>query len=127
AIRPEWEQAAVFEAQVLQKSSPTEAARVLGAFVDKYPNSREARLNYARALVLDKRFPEARSQFEAVLAAAPANTEVIYAVGVLAFQLKDYPVAEQNMKRLLGSGYRDQNGVRFLLGQIAEEQEALPR
>ena len=58
-------------------------------------------------LVLDKRLPEARKQFEAVLAANPGNTEVIYAVGLLAFQLKDYAVAEENMKRLLAMGYRD--------------------
>src|SRR6266404_8770822 len=31
------------------------------------------------------------------------------------------------MKRLLGMGYRDPNGVRYLLGQIAEEQKAWPR
>jgi tetratricopeptide (TPR) repeat protein len=127
AIRPEWEMAAAFEAQVLQKGSPREAAKVLGDFVQRNPASREARLNYARALVLDKRYPEARKQFEAVLAANPGNTEVVYAVGLLAFQLKDYQVAEENMKRLLGMSYRDQDGVRYLLGQIAEEQKLWPK
>jgi tetratricopeptide (TPR) repeat protein len=125
-IRPDWETAAIFEAQLLQKRSPAEAAKVLGAFVEKYPAAREARINYARVLVLDKRFPEARKQFEALLGANPGNTEVIYAVGLLAFQLKDYPVAEENMKRLLGLKYRDPNGVRFVLGQIAEEQKQWP-
>jgi tetratricopeptide (TPR) repeat protein len=124
--RPDWETAAIFEAQVLQKRSPAEAAKVLGDFVEKYPAAREARINYARVLVLDKRFPEARKQFEALLGANPGNTEVIYAVGLLAFQLKDYPVAEENMKRLLGLKYRDPNGVRFVLGQIAEEQKQWP-
>ena len=126
-LRPDWEAAAVFEAQILQKRSTTEAAKRLGQFVERNPNSREARLNYARALVLDKRFPEARKQFEAVLAASPGNTDVIYAVGLLAFQLKDYAMAEENMKRLLGTSYRDPDGVRFVLGQIAEEQKQWPR
>ncbi len=126
ALRPDWETAVVFEAQVLQKRSPAEAAKRLGEFVEKHPGSREARLNYARALVLDKRYPEARKQFEAVLAASPGNAEVVYAVGLLAFQLKDYAVAEENMKRLLGMRYRDPNGVRYLLGQIAEEQKHWP-
>jgi tetratricopeptide (TPR) repeat protein len=125
-IRPEWETAAILEAQLLQKRSPSEAAKVLGEFIDKYPTARDARINYARVLVLDKRFPEARKQFEALLGANPGNTEVIYAVGLLAFQLKDYPVAEENMKRLLGLKYRDPNGVRFVLGQIAEEQKHWP-
>ena len=127
ALRPDWELAALLEAQILQRRSPSAAAKVLGDFVAKNPNSREARLNYARALMLDKRLPEARQQFEAVLTANPGNTEVIYAVGLLAFQLKDYPVAEENMKRLLGLGYRDPDAVRYVLGQIAEEQKQWPQ
>jgi Flp pilus assembly protein TadD len=126
-LRPDWELAALLEAQIVQKRSPAMAAKVLGDFVERNPDSREARLNYARALVLDKRMPEARAQFEAVLAANPGNPEVIYAVGLLAFQLKDYPVAEQNMKRLLGMNYRDANAVRYLLGQIAEDQKRWPQ
>ena len=127
ALRPDWETAAILEAQILQKRSPAEAAKSLGAFVEKNPGAREARLNYARALVLDKRYPEARKQFEALLAANPGNADVVYAVGLLAFQLKDFPVAEENMKRLLAMGYRDPNGVKYLLGQIAEEQKQWPR
>jgi Flp pilus assembly protein TadD len=122
-LRPDWELAALYEAQLLQKRSPGEAARALEAFVTKNPGAREARLGYARALVLDKRYPDARKQFETLLAANPGNTDVIYAVGVLAFQLKDFQVAEDNLKRLLGLPYRDPNGVRYLLGQIAEEQK----
>jgi tetratricopeptide (TPR) repeat protein len=127
ALRPDWELAALLEAQIVQRRSPAAAAKVLEDFVAKNPGSREARLNYARLLVLDKRLPEARKQFEAVLAANPGNPEVIYAVGLLAFQLKDYAVAEENMKRLLGLNYRDANGVRYLLGQIAEEQKNWPQ
>jgi tetratricopeptide (TPR) repeat protein len=126
-LRADWEPAAILQAQILQRRSPAEAARHLGEFVAAHPEAREARMNYARLLVLDKRFPEARKQFEAILAASPGNTEVIYAVGLLAFQLKDYVTAEQNMKRLLALGYREPNAVRYLLGQIAEEQKQWPR
>ena len=126
-LRPDWELAAMLEAQVLQKKSPAEAAKSLGAFVEKNPNAREARLNYARVLVLDKRLPEARKQFEAVANANPQNPEVIYAVGLLAFQLKDYKAAEGYMKRVLGLNYRDPDAVRYLLGQIAEEQKQWPQ
>ncbi len=122
-LRADWETAVMYEAQLLQKRSPAQAARRLGDYVEKHPDSREARLNYARALVLDKRFPEARKQFEAVLEASPGNADVVYAVGVLAFQLKDYPVAEESMKRLLGMRFRDPDGARYVLGQIAEEQK----
>jgi len=126
-LQPEWELAVLLEAQVLQKRSNAAAAKRLGEFVEKYPQSREVRLSYARVLVLEKRLPEARKQFEAVAAANPKNPEVIYAVGLLAYQLKDYSAAEGYMKRVLDLGYRDPEGVRYLLGQMAEEQKAWPR
>jgi tetratricopeptide (TPR) repeat protein len=126
-LRPDWESAVLFEAQILQKRSTAEAAKRLGEFVERNPDSREARLGYARALVMDKRLPEARKQFETVLAANPDNAELTYAVGVLAFQLKDYTMAEDSMKKLLGMKYRDPDGVRYILGQIAEEQKDWPR
>jgi tetratricopeptide (TPR) repeat protein len=125
-LRPDWEGAVLFEAQLLQKRSSAEAAKRLGEFVERNPQSRDGRLGYARALVLDKRLPEARKQFEAVLAANPGNSELAYAVGLLAFQLKDYELAEESMRKLLGMKYRDPDGVRYILGQIAEERKDWP-
>ena len=81
------------------------------------------RLNYARMLVLDKRHPEARAEFERILERYRNDGDAIYAVGVLAFQVKEYGIAEANMKRLLEIGYRDANSARYTLGQIAEEQK----
>jgi tetratricopeptide (TPR) repeat protein len=127
-IRPEWEAPVMLEAQVLQKRSPAQAAKRLGDFVAKNPQSRPGRLAYARALVADKRMPEARKQFDALLAANPGDTELIYTVGLLALQVKDYAVAEENMKRLVSApDYRDPDGARYILGQIAEEQKQWPR
>ncbi len=123
ALRPDWELAVILEAQLLQKRSPAEASKRLADFIARNPGARDARLNYARVLVLERRYGDARKQFEAVLAANPGNPDVMYAVGLLAFQLRDFPVAEDNMKKLLNAGYRDPNSVRYLLGQIAEEQK----
>jgi tetratricopeptide (TPR) repeat protein len=61
-----------------------------------------------------------------VLAANPGSSELAYAVGLLAFQLKDYEVAEESMRKLLGMKYRDPDGVRYILGQIAEEKKDWP-
>jgi tetratricopeptide (TPR) repeat protein len=126
-IRPDWELAALLEAQVLQKRSPAEAAQRLGQFVEKYPDAREARLNYARVLVLAKRLPEARKQFELIAGANQGNPDVLYAVGLLAYQLKDYAAAESYLKRVLGLKHRDPDQVRYLLGQTAEEQKHWPQ
>ncbi len=125
-LRPDWEVAALYEAQLLQKRSSAAAAKRLAGYLEKYPDSRDVRLNYARVLVADKRFPEARAEFEKIVARHQGDTDAIYAVGLLAFQVKEYAIAEANMKRLLDLGYRDPNGVRYVLGQIAEEQKDWP-
>ncbi len=122
-LRPDWDAAAIFEAQVLQRQSPALAGAALASFLEKYPKSREARLGYARLLAGESKFAEARAQFEKLLAAFPDNSDVLYAVGLLALQLKDYATAETHLKRLLDSGFRDPDGVRFTLGQAAEEQK----
>jgi len=127
-IKPDWEAPAIFEAQLLQKRSNAEAAKRLAQFVEKNPNSRQGRLAFARALMADKRVPEARKQYEALLAANPNDAELVYTIGILAFQVKDYAVAEDNMKRLIAlPDYRDPDSARFILGQIAEEQKQWPR
>ena len=125
-LKPDWEIAAVYEAQLLQRRSPAEAAQRLAAFLEKYPDSRDVRLNYARLLVLDKRAAEARGQFENILKRFPGDVDAVYAVGLLAFQVKEYAIAEANMKRLLDMNFRDPGAVRYTLGQIAEEQKDWP-
>jgi len=127
ALKPDWEIAAIYEAQLLQRRAPDQAARRLAAYLEQYPDSREVRLNYARVLVTDKRLPEARSEFENILKRFEKDTDAIYTVGLLAFQVKEYAIAEANMKRLLELGYRDPNAARYTLGQIAEEQKDWPR
>jgi len=122
-LEPDWEPPVLFEAQLLQKSAPAAAATRLARFLEQHPGSRDVRLNYARVLVADKRLAEARAEFEKILARHQNDGEAVYAVGLLAFQVKEYAIAETNMKRLLDLGPRDPNGVRYVLGQIAEERK----
>jgi tetratricopeptide (TPR) repeat protein len=122
-LQPDWELAALFEAQLLQKQSNTAASERLAQHLKAYPKSREVRLAYARTLVADKRYPEARGQFEQLVKDFPDNTEVVFAVAALSMQLEDWVSAERNLKRLLDLNYRDRNQVRFYLGQVSEEQK----
>jgi len=125
-LKPDWDLPAIFEAQLLQAKAPAEAESRLGAYLQKYPGSREAGLNYARLLVLDKKTPEARAQFESLLKSFPDSPEVLYSVGLLSVQLKDYDNGEKYLGRLLQTRFRDKDGVRFTLGQLAEEKKDLP-
>jgi len=125
-LRPEWEPAVLFEAQLLQKASVDQAASLLGGYLKKYPAAREARLAHARLLVAQKRFDEARAEFQKLMTGVPDSTDMAFAVALLSMQLKDYDAAEKYLKSLIASPYRDKDGVRLYLGQVAEERKNLP-
>ena len=120
-LRPDWELAALFHAQALQRTSAEEAMVFLEAFVKAHPGARDARLNYARMLVTARRFPEARKQFEVLLGGAPNNAEITMAVATLSIQAKDYVAAEAQLRRALDIGHKDPDMVRMYLGQVNEE------
>jgi tetratricopeptide (TPR) repeat protein len=122
-LRPDWELAALFVAQVLQGRSNEEAATFLAGFVRDNPNAHDVRLAYARVLVNSKNFPEARRQFEALVADNPDNTDIGMAVALLAMQASDYDAAETQLKRLLELNYKDPDVARFYLGQLNEERK----
>jgi tetratricopeptide (TPR) repeat protein len=118
-----WEPAVLLEAQILQKRSNTEAIEVLQDYLKDYPDANEVRLNYARALVGDKRLDEARGVFRDLAQRQPDNIEVSYAVGVLSMQAEDYELAEKSLRRVANSNFREVNTARLYLGQIAEERQ----
>jgi tetratricopeptide (TPR) repeat protein len=121
--RPDWEIAALFVAQVLQRRSDEEAARYLGEFLKSYPKARDVQLNYARLLVNVKNYTEARKQFEALVAAYPDNADVVMAVALLAMQSRDYDAAEKQLTRILELNYKDPDVVRYYLGQLNEDRK----
>jgi tetratricopeptide (TPR) repeat protein len=125
-IRPDWELAALLEAQLLQRQSNALALQRLAAFLERYPKAKEVRMSYARVLVAERRYPEARVEFQTLSKDFPDNVDVVFAVGVLSLQLQDYALAEANFKRLLVLPYREKNTVRMYLGQVAEEKKSYP-
>ena len=72
-LKPDWELAALFRAQALQRRSDDEALAFLAEYTSSYPQAKDARLNYARLLVAQKRHAEARKQFEVLLEQFPNN------------------------------------------------------
>jgi tetratricopeptide (TPR) repeat protein len=120
-LRPDWEQAAVVRSQL--SADPAEASRFLGSFVAANPKARDARLAYARSLVANKQYAEARREFQGLLADNRDNADVVYAVAVLSLQLNDLDEADAQLKHLIELEYSDINSVRGYLGQIAEERK----
>ncbi len=124
-LRPGWQPAALFQGQALQQVSTSDAREFYRAFLRDYPKSGEVRLAYARLLVSEKDYPQARVEFQRVLDDAPNNPEISFAVGLLALQAADLAGAETHLKQALAAGYKDADLAHFYLGQIAEEDKRL--
>jgi tetratricopeptide (TPR) repeat protein len=122
-LRPDWEQAALSKAELLPKGAPQ--LDFLKAWLASNPGAQQARLGYARTLVSEKRYEEARAEFRTLLAANPDNPEILYAVGILSLQVNAVGDAEQPLRRYVELGRGDLNPARFYLGQIAEQAERL--
>jgi tetratricopeptide (TPR) repeat protein len=92
-MKPDSERAALLSAQFLARpdgkdsdAGRAQALALLARFIEGHPKAQDARLTYARLLVADTKYADARKQFEQVLSADPDNPDVLYALGVLALE-----------------------------------------
>lgn len=122
-IRPDWEAAALFQAQALTSESRAKSLDYMKGFLAANPNAQEVRLSYARQLIGEKKFPEARAQFQRLLDDNPRNPDVAVTVALLSMQINDLDAAETQLKRVLELNYKDPDSVRFHLGQVNEERK----
>lgn len=122
-LRPDWETGALFQAQLLNRESRTKALDYLKSFIAANPKAQEARLAYARQLINDKKYPEARAEFQKLLDENPQNGDIAVTVALLSVQMNDLDVAEAQLKRVLEMDYKDPDAVRFHLGQVNEERK----
>lgn len=127
-LKPDWESAALFHAQLIEDRA--QAVALLAGYLATHPDWRDVRLARARALVALKRYEEARQEFGILLsqgASDPAkNGDVIFAVAVLSLQLNDTAAAETQLRKLVEIGHVEVDKARFYLGQIAEEAKRWP-
>ena len=122
-LRPEWEQAALLQAQLLQKNSDAEALAYLQSYLKSHPRAADVRLSYARLLVSVKDYAHARSEFQALLKEFPDNPDVTMAVALLSLQLHDYDAAETQLLHAMETNYKDPDAARYYLGQLNEERK----
>jgi len=118
-LRPAWDLAALARAELLPKG----AAQIgyLQSWLEANPDGQDVRLGYARLLVGEKRYDDARAQFRRLLSGNPDNADILYATGILSLQLNDTQEAEKHLKRFVEIGRGDLNPARFYLGQIADQ------
>jgi tetratricopeptide (TPR) repeat protein len=124
-LRPEWALGAVFQSQILAKSGDNNGAlALLENYLQSHSKAAEVRLHYSRLLVAQKRYGDARVEFNKLMGDFPENPDVTLAVGLLSLQLKDYEAAQAQLKKTLQLGHKDPDSVRLYLGQINDEQKS---
>ncbi|MEI7431043.1 MAG: tetratricopeptide repeat protein [Betaproteobacteria bacterium] len=124
-LRPDWEMAALLQAQLMARGSPADTVNFLQEFVGNNPNARDARLHLARLLVTEKRYADARKHFELLLETFPNNPDVVFPVAILALQQNDRVLAEAQFKHFLSLPVIDKNYAYFYLGEIAEDAKRI--
>ncbi|WP_020395946.1 tetratricopeptide repeat protein [Thiolinea disciformis] len=82
----------------------------------------QIRFEYARLLLVLDRSDEALPIFSEVYKAAPDNAEVLYTLGLLHLEKKQYKDAEELMKKLQDNPLR-RSEASYFLGQIYEDQK----
>ncbi|MCP5268525.1 MAG: tetratricopeptide repeat protein [Zoogloeaceae bacterium] len=124
-LRPNWEIAALFTAQVLARDSASSALEYLEQFLEAHPEAKEVRLHLARGLVAEKRYTDARRHFDRLLADSPDDTALIYPVAILALQQNDVKSAEPALRLVFERGEpSEKNVAAYYLGQITEGRKA---
>ena len=118
-LRPSWELAALFKAELLSRGNAQ--LDFLKTWLAANPQAQDVRLAYARGLVSEKRYEAARVEFRRLLSANPDNPDMFYAVGILSLQVSDTSEAEQHLRRFVELGRGDLDPARFYLGQIADQ------
>ncbi len=125
-LRPDWDIAVVLEAQLLQRSAPQKGAALLKKFLESHDDNKEVRLFYARMLLEQKQYVEAREEFSKLLKQRPGSPELAFAIALISLQLGELDRAEQELRQALASKGKegDDNTLHYYLGQLAEARKA---
>ncbi len=123
-IAPKWDLPVAWQTDRLRRIRLGQAIDFLQQELARRPDAGlELRMAYPRLLVGAKRFPEARTAFEALLRQNPDNAELLYASGLLAYQLRDLAAADQRLTAALQQRHPESDFIRFTLGQVAEDRQ----
>lgn len=122
-FRADWDMAVSLEAHLLQKSAPQQGLEVMRAYLKKYPEASEIRMQYARGLLEEKQFKLARDEFRQLADEFPDNPEMAFAIALISLQLNDLAGAETQLNLALIKGKKDQETVQYYLGQLSEAKK----
>lgn len=126
AIKPDSSLAVLVLVQASGKVA--EAEKILTEFLAAYPNSREVHMAYARILATQKKYAQARHEFEALLKGQPKDRVLLYSLGILATQTNDpksaekYLMAYMEETKVQRGNDRDTLQGLLILAQLSDER-----
>jgi tetratricopeptide (TPR) repeat protein len=140
ALRPDFERAALTAAQLMARpdgkddaAGRARALQLLRDFVARNPRALDARMGYARLLVADAKYDEARAQFAQVVDADARNLDALWALAVLsletpALRAEARRLFEAYLQRLAEApaADRDPAPAYLNLARIEEEDKRYP-
>jgi len=119
-VRPDWPEAVSLYVRVIRlQEKSVEVLAYLADVQNKFPESRELRLSYARSLVENHQLENALNQYRRVLRDSEDDMETLYVAGLLALQLGYNDEAKDKLEKTLALGGRA-DMVFFYLAQVAE-------
>ncbi|MDX1915723.1 MAG: tetratricopeptide repeat protein [Methylophilus sp.] len=120
--RPGWEVGAQMQGQILFKESPDKAIAFYKSFLQQHPNANDVRMAYAKVLVNQKKFQEAKPEFIKLADSAKGKPEISVVVGLLSLESDDPKMADQYFEQALKDHFKEPSQVYLYLGRSAEKQ-----
>jgi Flp pilus assembly protein TadD len=122
-LKPDWDAAVAFEAELYLGSEPKKGLALLKKFLDAHPDNRELRLYYARALLNQKQFAAAREEFQRLLQDRPDSPDLAFAIALISMQMGEYERAERELQQALTKGGKEESTVHYYLAQLNEARQ----
>lgn len=122
-LKPDWDMAAVFEAELYMRSEPSKGLALLKNFLNAHPDNNELRLYYARALLNQKQFAASREEFQHLLNDRPDSPDLAFAIALISMQMGEYARAERELQQALTKGGKEESTVHYYLAQLNEARQ----
>jgi tetratricopeptide (TPR) repeat protein len=122
-LKPDWDAAVVFEAELYLGIDPAKGLALLKKFLDVHPDNKDLRLFYARALLNQKQFAASREEFQSLLNDRPDSPDLAFAIALISMQMGDYARAERELQQALSKGGKEESTVHYYLAQLNEARQ----
>lgn len=123
ALKPEWDAAVVYEAELTLRSDPQRGLMLLKRYLDAHPGNADLRLYYARALLNQKQYAPAREEFQRLLQDRPDSPDMAFAIALISLQMGEHERAEKELQQALSGSGKEESAVHYYLGQLKEARK----